>query len=188
MRCMRATLFALLSASMTVLATVAVSADPTSDMAAMTQAFAGVHSFHADITTSRGTMGMDMIVPDKFHMTMNDGKMQLIKIGNDIWMNSGKGWQHVPMAGGMMQRPLDMARNAGMSANGPKDYTITDLGPAVLDGVATHKYHMVPKNGDAVDMWIATNLPVQVQTTGSEGTATIKYSQYNSVPDITPPN
>ena len=185
---MRSLLLALRFASMTILGTAPAYADATSDMAAMGQAFAGVHSFHADITTSRGTMSMDMIQPDKFHMTMN-GKMQMIKIGSDMWVNSGGSWQHLPMmpGGGMVQRPMDMARNAGMSASGPSDYAITDLGPAMLDGVLTHKYHLVGKTGDTVDMWVSKNLPVQVQATGKQGTATITYSEYNSVPDITPP-
>ncbi len=160
---MRLFLSALFFASVTVLATAPAPADPTSDMVAMGQAFAAVHSFHADITTSRGVMSMDVIVPDKFHMTMN-GKMQMIKIGGDMWVNPGSGWQHMPMAGAMTQRPMDMARNAGMSGKGPSDYTITDAGPAMLDGVLTHKYHMVSKsNGNVVDMWVAKNLPMQVQ-------------------------
>jgi len=184
---MRSFAFSLLCASMTVLMTAQAPADPTSDMIAMGQAFAAVHSFHADMTSAKGTtMSMDMILPDKFHMTMN-GKMQIIEIGSTMWMNMNGQWQQMPMAGAMVQRPLDMARNAGMQGDGVSDYTITDLGPAMLDGAPTHKYHMVGKSGDAVDMWVAKNLPVQVQVTGKDGTATIKYSEYNSVPDITPP-
>ncbi|HTV93852.1 MAG TPA: hypothetical protein VMG98_14145, partial [Verrucomicrobiae bacterium] len=74
---MRSFAFSLLCASMTVLMTAQAPADPTSDMIAMGQAFAAVHSFHADMTSAKGTtMSMDMILPDKFHMTMN-GKMQI---------------------------------------------------------------------------------------------------------------
>jgi hypothetical protein len=184
---MRSSVLVLLFAAMTFATTVPASADATSDMLAMGQAFASVHSFHADITTPRGAMSMDVVQPDKFHMTMN-GKMQMIKIGSDMWVNANGQWQHLPsMAGGMMQRPMDMAHNAGMQGNGPSDYNITDLGPAMLGGVPTHRYHMVGKTGDTVDMWVSKNLPLQVQATGKDGTATIKYSEYNSVPDITPP-
>jgi hypothetical protein len=183
---MRTFALALLCASMTALATATASADANADMVAMGQAFTAVHSFHADITSSRGTMSMDMIKPDKMHMTMGDGKMQMIEIGSDMWVNSTGSWQHMHLPGNMLQRPMDMARNAGLSGNGPKDYTITDLGPAMLNGKPTHKYHMVNKNGEAVDMWVANNLPVQVQIAGS-APATITYSEYNSVPDITPP-
>jgi len=183
---MRSSVLVLLFAAMTALSTAPVSADPTSDMMAMGQAFAAVHSFHADITAPRGTMSMDMILPDKFRMTMNGG-MQVVEIGSDMWMNMNGSWQHMSMGGSMLQRPMEMARNAGMHGHGPSDYTITDLGPTVLDGTPAHKYHMVGKSGDAVDMWVANNLPIQVQVTGKEGTSTIKYSEYNSVPDITPP-
>lgn len=184
---MRSSLLVLFFSSMTLLATAPASADATSDMMAMGQAFAGVHSFHADITLAKGTkMSMDMIQPDKFHVTMN-GEMQVIEIGSDMWMNMNGSWQHMSMGRPMLQQPLDMARSAGMSAHGPSDYTITDLGPAMLGGVATHQYHMVGKSGDAVDMWLSNNLPVQVQATGKNGTTTIQYSEWNSVPDITPP-
>ena len=184
---MRSSVLTTLAAVMTVLAQAPASADTTSDMMAMGHAFAAVHSFHADITNGNGTMmSMDMILPDKFHMTMN-GKMQVIEIGNDMWMNVNGQWQHMPMAGSMMQRPLAMARDAGMQGNGPSNYTITDLGPAMLGTVPTHKYHMVGKSGDTVDMWLSHNLPLQVQVTGKAGTETIKYSEYNSVPNITPP-
>ena len=184
---MRSSLLAPLVAAMIVLAAAPAAADPTSDMVAMGQAFASVHSFHADVTTATGaTVSMDVIQPDKCRITMN-GKMQMIEIGSDTWMNMNGSWQHLPMAGAMAQRPLDMARNAGMQGHGASDYAITDLGPAMLGAVPTHKYHMVGKNGDTVDMWVSKNLPLQVQATGKAGTATITYSEFNSVPDITPP-
>ncbi len=184
---MRSSLLVLFFAAMTMLATAPAAADATSDMMAMGQAFAAVHSFHADITTPKGTtMSMDMIQPDKFHVTMN-GEMQVIEIGSDMWMNMNGSWQHMSMGRAMLQQPMDMARNAGMQGHGAGDYTITDLGPAMLDGVPAHRYHMVGKSGDSVDMWVSNNLPVQVQSTGTKGTVTIKYSEYNTVPDITPP-
>ena len=183
---MRSSLLVLLFAAMTMLAPAPAYADATSDIGAMSQAFTAVHSFHADITTTRGVMSMDVVKPDKFHMTMN-GMMQVISIGTDMWANMNGSWQHMSMPAGMMQRPMDMARYAGMSAQGPSDYTITDLGPAMLAGVPTHRYHMVGKTGDTVDIWVSNNLPLQVQATGKNGTATIKYSEWNSVPDITPP-
>lgn len=184
---MRSSVLALLFASMTVLTAAPALADTTSDMGAMARAFAGVHSFHADISTPKGAVSIDMIEPDKYHMTMN-GKMQMIKIAGDLWMNMGGQWQHMPMMGAALQRPMDMAHNAGLQEKGASGYTITDGGPAMLDGMLTHKYHMVSKtDGSVVDMWVAKDLPVQVQVPGSEGVTTIKYSEYNSVPDITPP-
>ena len=184
---MRSSVLVLLFASLTMLTAAPASADSTGDMVAMMQSFGAVHSYHADITTSRGTMSMDVVQPDKMHMKMG-GRMEMIRIGDDMWVNTRGQWQHVPMmAGAMMQRPMDMARGAGMQGSSPSDYQITDLGAAMLDGIPTHKYHMTGKTGDTVDMWVSKNLPVQVQATGKDGTATIKYSQYNTVPDITPP-
>jgi hypothetical protein len=184
---MRSSLSMLIFAAMTMLTAAPASADSTSDMVAMMQTFAGVHSYHADVTTPKGqVLSMDVVQPNKVHMTMG-GRMQMITIGGDTWMNMNGSWQHLPMVNSMAQRPLDMARGAGMQGGGPSDYAITDLGPTMLDGVPAHKYHMVGKTGDSVDIWVSKNLPLQVQATGKDGTATIKYSEYNSVPDITPP-
>jgi hypothetical protein len=186
---MRSFVLSFLCAALAIGATAPASADPTADMVAMGHAFAAVKSYHADITTSRGTMSMDMIVPDTFHVTMNAGKMQVIKIGDNMWVNMNGQWRQMPaMSGAMVQRPLDVARNAGIEGKVSSDYTITDEGPALVNGVPSHKYHMVNKtDGNAVDVWLSKSLPVQVQVNGKEGTSTIVYSEYNSVPDITPP-
>ena len=165
---MRSSLLVLLFAAMTMLAPAPAYADATSDIGAMSQAFTAVHSFHADITTTRGVMSMDVVKPDKFHMTMN-GMMQVISIGTDMWANMNGSWQHMSMPAGMMQRPMDMARYAGMSAQGPSDYTITDLGPAMLAGVPTHRYHMVGKTGDTVDIWVRTIFRFRCRQRGRTG-------------------
>ena len=116
---MRSSLLVLIFAAMTMLAPAPAYADATSDIGAMSQAFTAVHSFHADITTTRGVMSMDVVKPDKFHMTMN-GMMQVISIGTDMWANMNGSWQHMSMPAGMMQRPMDMARYAGGVGAGPK--------------------------------------------------------------------
>lgn len=185
---MRSALSVVLFAALTVLAVAPAAADPTADIAAMGQAFASVHSFHADITTPKGTsMSMDVILPNKTHMTMN-GRMQVIRIDDDMWMNMGGSWQHMSMGGAMMQRPLAMARGAGIDGKPANNYTITDEGPDSIGGVPTHKYHLVNKtDGGVVDMWLSKGLPIQIQVMGKDGVSTIKYSEYNSVPDITPP-
>lgn len=185
---MRSFLRSLLVAAITLLAIGRAAADPAGDVAAMGKTFAGVRSFHADIVSSKGNlMSLDVIQPDKMHMTMN-GKTQVIKIAGDTWMNLDGQWQHMSMPAPMMQRPMEMARNVGLEGKGSSDYTITDDGLSLLDGMSTHKYHMVSKtDGQIVEMWTKNDLPVQVQMPGKDGLTTIRYSQYNGIPDITPP-
>ena len=153
----------------------------------MAKAFANVKSVHADIKTSHGTVGIDMIMPDRFHETMYNG-MQVIMIGSDMWMNQGGKWTKMPFTIPQMRTMVDMAKNNG-AASHPSDYTLTFLGPAVVNGVPSKHYRLVPKsNAQPLEMWVgANNLPVQVETPGKDGPIYILYSQYNAVPAITPP-
>ena len=164
-------------------------ADPTSDLVQMQQAFAGVKSWHADMKVSQGkSIAIDMILPDKIHETMFNG-MQVIMIGSDAWMNPGSRWMKMPMVVPSMKTMIDNARSASLSGQTVKDYTVTDLGPAMLDGVPTHHYRVVSnKTKTPVEMWVGTNhLPVQIQVKSGQELSTIVYSKYNEVADITPP-
>ena len=89
----------------------------------MAKAFANVKSVHADIKMSRGTVGIDMIMPDKFHETMFNG-MQVIMIGSDMWVSQGGKWTKMPFTIPAMRTMIDMAKN-NAAASHPSDYTMT---------------------------------------------------------------
>ena len=165
-------------------------ADDRADLYQMATAFRAVKSVHVDIHNPDGrTMAVDIIMPNKFHTSMPTG-MEVIAIGSDVWMKHGDSWMKVPgIMGSRMNLGFDQARTAGISGDPRKDYTITNLGPAMMGTIATHHYRLV-KNGDShpLEMWIGNDhLPVQIQVQNSQGTSTIDYSNYNGVPDITPP-
>lgn len=166
-------------------------ADPTSDLVQMQESMAAVKSMHADITTEKGQhVSMDMIPPDKYHETLPGG-MQMIVISGDAWAFVNGAWMKMP--GTIPQSRMammDNTRTAGINGNQPKDYTITDAGPSTVGTAPAEKYHLVnTKTNDTVDLWIGKDhLPLQaVAPSPRGGTVTIVYSEYNSVPDITPP-
>ena len=164
-------------------------ADPTSDLAQMEKAFASVKSWHADMKMPQGkSISIDMIMPDKIHETMFNG-MQMIMIGSDAWMNPSGRWMKLPMVMAPMRAMIDSARSASLNGEAIKDYTITDLGLAVVDGVPTHHYRVVSNRTKApVEIWVGTNhLPAQIQVSSAQGPMTIVYSKYNEVAGITPP-
>lgn len=164
-------------------------ADPTSDLVQMQQAFAAAKSWHADMKTPQGkSIAIDMILPDKIHETMFNG-MQVIMIGSDVWINPGSRWMKMPMVMPQMKTMIDSARNASLSGQTVKDYTVTDLGAAMLNGVPTHHYRVVSnKEKIPVEMWVgADHLPLQIQTKTEQGVTTIVYSKFNEVADIAPP-
>ena len=188
---MRRSLFAFLLVAFAALWSAPAHADPTADLIKMGTALGAVHSFHADIASADGPhMGIDYILPDKFHATMDKG-MEVIYIGNDVWMKMGSSWMKPPVQGMMspMKAQFDNARTGGLHGDLAKNYTITDEGSATVNGTATHKYHLVDnRDGHTVDMFIGPgHLPVQIQMPGKKGVSTVTYSKYDSVPDITPP-
>ncbi len=142
------------------------------------------------MTTAKGQhVGLDMVPPDKFRETLPGG-MQAVIIGPDAWMYLNGGWMKMPGAmPANRMAAMNSVRTAGFGATQPKDYTITDAGAAVLGSTPAEKYHLVnTKTNDTIDLWVGKDyLPLQASVPTKDGTTTIVYSQYNSVPDITPP-
>lgn len=163
-------------------------ADPTADLAQMQQAWSAVKSVHVDMKTSDGkTIGIDMILPDKFHETLPNN-VQMIFIGPDVWMNMGSKWMKMPMTMPSMKTWTTWAKENGMTG-AAKDYTATDLGPATLGTIPAEHYKLVSKTDNkTTEMWVGKDhLPIQVFVPNGKESMTVNYSEYNSVPDIAPP-
>lgn len=164
-----------------------VSADPIGDLAHVRQTFAALHSVHIEITGGGSpSITADMIEPNKVRAS-SEGQ-QVVEIGSTAWINMGGQWSKMPPIP-MVKTQMDLARNWGLEKKLGDCCTVTNLGPAMAGGTATIKYRIVDhKNGDTTYVYVANNLPVQIELPGSRGaTTTIRYSQYNQVADITPP-
>lgn len=166
-------------------------ANPTSDLVTAWRTFGTVKSFHADMKMpDNRNLSLDMIVPDKMHATMPQG-MQMIRIGSDIWMYRAGSWMKLPVSMPQMGAMSDSARTMGMQTKPePDKYTITYLGPAAVNGTPAQHYRIVRKDNSVkpMEMYIGPNhLPLEVVTQTENGPMTILYSEYNAVPDITPP-
>ena len=163
-------------------------ADPQGDIAQMAEAWSAVKSVHVDEKLSDGkTIGIDMIMPDKFHETLFN-KMQVVIIGPDMWMNTGSKWMKMPMVMPQMKTWIEWAKKNGLTS-GPKDYTITDLGPSTIGTTPAEHYRMVNKTKNTtVETWIGKDhLPIQTYVPNGKESITIAYSKYNLIPDITAP-
>lgn len=164
-------------------------ASPASDLNQAWRSFGKVKSYHADVKTANNrNISMDFIVPDKMHLTMPEG-MQMIRIDSDVWVYREGSWMKLPVAMPQMGAMTDSARTMGMNGK-PDDYSITYLGPAVVNGTAAQHYRVARKDNSTkpVEIWIGANhLPLQIATQGDNGQTTVLYSNYNAVPDITPP-
>lgn len=186
---LRFTVSAVTFAATAIAAPIFAQANPSSELIAAWRTFGTVKSYHSEVKTANNhTISMDVIVPNKTHVTMSEG-MQMIRINSDTWIYREGSWMKLPVAMPQMGAMTDTTRTMGMNAK-PDAYTITDLGPAVVNGTPTQHYRIVRKDNSTkpIEMWIGANhLPVQVVAQGDNGPTTILYSNYNAVPDITPP-
>jgi len=191
---MRRSLVALLVTSFFSLTIAPAFADPAGDLNAAIRAFAAAKSVHVDVKTSRGVTGaIDMVQPDKSRTTvsMMGRQTQVVIIGKDEYINMNGSWQksHYGAA-----NPIITQMNAAQAVLNKnhdirKEYKVSGGGPAMVNGTPARKYHLVGKdNGSAVDVYIgAGNLPLQIAWGMADENMTWTYSQYNNVPDITPP-
>lgn len=178
-------------AAIAVAAPLFAQANPTSDLFQAWRTFGTVKSYHAEMKTSNNrNVSMDIIVPDKMHVTMPEG-MQMIRIKSDAWIYREGSWMKLPVSMPQMGAMTDSARSMGMKTKAdPNEYTITYLGPALVNGTAAQHYRIARKDNSTkpVEMWIGpSHLPLEVMAQGDSGPTTIFYSNYNAVPDITPP-
>jgi outer membrane lipoprotein-sorting protein len=172
-------------------APVAAQANPTSDLAQVWRTFATVKSFHAAMKMpGNRNVSLDMIVPNKMHVTMPEG-MQMIRINSDAWIYRQGSWTKLPVAMPQMGAMTEGARNMGLNGKpDADDYTVSYLGPAVVNGTPAQHYRVARKDNSTkpIEMWVGPNhLPLQVVSQTDSGPMTILYSNYNRVADITPP-
>ena len=153
-------------------------ADSKSALMKYATAMSGVHSYHADMQTGRGTIGMDVVTPGRYHMTMPRGP-EVIVIEPDMWIKMGGNWTKIPGRMPNMEAMIARARAATPPSDVDKNYTISDLG--MVDGL--HAYKLQRKGEDSVvTLYLRPDsLPGKIVSASKGQTATILYSNYNHV-------
>ena len=159
------------------------SADTKGALVKYALAMAAVHSYHADMQTDRGTIGMDVVGPGRYHMTMPSGP-EVIVIESDMWVKMGGNWTKLPGHMPNMEAMIARARAANPPADVDKNFTISDLG--MVDGL--HAYTLQRKSEDSVvTLYLrGDSLPAKIVSVSNGKTATILYSNYDHV-SVSPP-
>jgi hypothetical protein len=131
-------------------------AAPADPKTALTQAFrgwGGTKSFRAKINTTGlqggdSEMKMDVVMPDRIHMTRTGGGMEMIMVGDSAWMKLPNGWQKFGSGFDVdLTNPKKFEESIGAS-------TETKLiGPDLLDGTPCLVYQytttLVPETAPA---------------------------------------
>jgi hypothetical protein len=115
-------------------------ADCNAELAGIWQAFMKAGPYHVEMQMAgpggQGrTIQGDVDLPDKFHMIMPQGEM--VKIGDNIWMNMGGAWRQMPGAAGKMMQGQMMQ---GMAAGLKSHANVQCLGAQTYQGKAVSAY------------------------------------------------
>ena len=152
------------------------------DVDAAIARFAQAQSFHASISTAGSPASeTDFIAPDRYRMTLPDGRVQVVVDGT-MYMRDGDAVQRVQVPPEVLARWRQRTGLSGLGAG----MQATALGEDVLDGASARKY-AITRPGEAapaMTIWIGTTgYPLQVEANGmAEGkpvTTTIRYSRFN---------
>jgi hypothetical protein len=135
-------------------------------------------------------MNMDVVMPDKFHMTTT--AMEIIVIGKTFYMKVANKWQKVATLG----VDLSLADPKKFEANLATTTDIKFAGAEILNGTPTLVYTYTsnvkgpPAQKIPSKMWVGAldNLPRKFEMTPKAGqTTTITYTDYNANITISAP-
>lgn len=156
------------------------SASPTDDVRAAMFKLAAASSYEMTFSTPRGTGIFDFVKPGAMHMRM--GGMEMIRVGNAMYMKQGGAWRKFP-GGASFTSPAAQAQDMAREANG---LSATDLGMKPVGGELMHAYRVTPKSGHADTVYIGHDgYPRRVEGIG-HGDA-VDIGKYNQIAPIHAP-
>jgi len=149
------------------------------------ETFGNAKSYHMSVSDHGKQVEMDFVKPDRFHMTMSGGQMEIIKISDDTYMKMGGSWRKFSVPG--MDKMMQSTTQFSAYSAHREDIKVTDLGTATVDGTPTHEYGIANSKtpDDVTDVYIASDNTVRKMTTKSGGVILI--TNYNGAISIDPP-
>lgn len=173
----------LLSVSFATLMCVAVGMLPAyatayDDLAKCERALASVHSYRAALQSSTGKSSVtraEVVAPNRYHVTMYDGRLEFVVIGSRFWVKDKHGWRRLSLTP-QMSMIGDLQR---LSHLGDKTrFTVSDLG---MRG-GYHAPLAKERSGasQSVVYLRADHLPARLETRAGGNSVTITYSDNNA--------
>jgi hypothetical protein len=172
------------------------SANPLDALKSVFRGFAGVKSFRAKMTTTGGTtanqdMNLEVVMPDRFHMTSKEFEAYLI--ASTFYMKVGNQWQKIAMP-----KTLDLGFADANKLEAQLGATTETklIGAEVLDGTPTTVYQYTTTIKTPTPMtvtskvWVAVvdGLPRKMESVPKTGVKTVvTYYDYNANIVIEPP-
>jgi len=154
------------------------------DLAKCERAMAGVHSYRATLQASGSTAAtqMEIVAPNRFHVTMFGGRLQFVVIDSKFWAKDIHGWKRLTYPP-QMTGIGDLERLSHLSDK--TKFAVSDLG--IRNGY--HALLAKEKSGDSQSIVSlrADHLPATIETRTKRGSFLITYSDFNSPITIVAP-
>lgn len=166
---------------------------PNSELAGLIDAYAKVKSLRAQIViettgTPKLEGTLEMVLPDKFHMTFaagavpGAGALEIIVIGSDTYLKIGPTWTKQAGLGG---QPFD-AKSVSGAVAGLQPANATKGGTATVSGKTCQLYTTTSATGSQ-EICVADGLPLRIVSQSSGSKTTLTFSDYNANIDIRAP-
>ena len=158
-------------------------ADPAADTVKNSLlAFAKLTSYHATIDSSGKTLELDMVNPNKMHVTI--GPIEAIMLDGAMYVKPQGSWMKIPTAAsGMMGAAFMGAVDRAKSAVTQENFTATDLGMKTVGGTSLHAYSVKSKDSSkpATMYMDSAGMLARIEVTDDKGgTTAIVYSKFNA--------
>ena len=162
-------------------------ADPKSDLIAAMAQFGKANSYHITAVAKGRTMEADMALPAKMHVY--SGPMEMIKIDQTMWIKAGSNWQKLNLAALPGGDQIMGAFNGAIATahTAPDDMVVSDLGMKSPEGAPLHAYSITNKAGKSPSTVFLDGSGALVRVESTDGTV-VKFSRYNAIDPIVPPN
>jgi hypothetical protein len=138
----------------------------------------------------KGDGSIEVVTPDKFHLTFNGGgglgNLELISIGNTTYSKTGNTWSK--NTGGAGTIGIDPTSLTKQVTDVSKTAQTTKGGTDKVNGKSCQIYTMDDAQSKSkTDVCIANDLPVKLVVSGGGSTVTLTFSDFDSNIDIKAP-
>lgn len=161
-------------------------ATPTDDIGNAFIALGAATSYHIAIQARGQAMDIDMVKPNKMHMT--NGQMEMISIAGAAYVKANGNWMKLPAAMPQQMQNAGFGYVQTLADSKPNDVAVEDLGAKSVDGATYHAYKVTPKDGKVSNVYLdGSGVIARCDVTDQTGTSIIRFSKFNAPISIDAP-
>ena len=178
----------LVASFIAVVTAAAALATPSDDVVNAFTKMGSASSYHMAIESAQGQMDIDMVPPDKMHMLVSGGKMEMIRIAGSTYVKVNGNWMKLPMAMPQMDQQMGAVSYVQAVGSHPRQTQVDDLGSKSVDGATYHAFRLTPEKGEPATLYVdGSGYPARVDVTEGKSTSIVRFSKFNAPLTISAP-